>query len=35
MLVKRVATEKALPFEPLIPNGETVQATKAPPGAAK
>jgi hypothetical protein len=22
MLVKRVATEKALPFEPLIPNGK-------------
>ena len=29
MLLKRVATEKALPFEPLVPNAETVAAMKA------
>jgi DNA-damage-inducible protein J len=29
MLLKRVAAEKALPFEPLVPNAETVQAMKA------
>jgi len=29
MLLKRVATEKALPFEPLVPNAETVEAMKA------
>jgi DNA-damage-inducible protein J len=25
----RIATEKALPFEPLIPNAETIEAMKA------
>jgi DNA-damage-inducible protein J len=25
----RVAAEKALPFEPLIPNAETIEAIKA------
>jgi DNA-damage-inducible protein J len=25
----RIAKEKALPFEPLVPNAETVEATKA------
>lgn len=29
MLLKRVAAEKALPFEPLVPNTETVEAMKA------
>ncbi len=29
MLLKRVAAEKALPFEPLVPNAETVAAMKA------
>jgi DNA-damage-inducible protein J len=29
MLVKRIATEKALPFEPLVPNKETIEAMKA------
>jgi DNA-damage-inducible protein J len=29
MLLKRVAAEKALPFEPLAPNAETVEAMKA------
>ncbi len=29
MLVKRIATEKALPFEPLVPNRETIEAMKA------
>lgn len=29
MLLKRVAAEKALPFEPLVPNTETVAAMKA------
>jgi DNA-damage-inducible protein J len=29
MLLKRVAAEKALPFEPLVPNAETVEAMKA------
>jgi DNA-damage-inducible protein J len=29
LLLKRVAAEKALPFEPLVPNGETVEAMKA------
>ncbi|MGA3403100.1 MAG: type II toxin-antitoxin system RelB/DinJ family antitoxin [Acetobacteraceae bacterium] len=27
--MKRVAAEKALPFEPLVPNAETVEAMKA------
>jgi DNA-damage-inducible protein J len=29
LLLKRVAIEKALPFEPLVPNAETVAAMKA------
>ena len=29
MLVKRIAKDKALPFEPLVPNRETIEATKA------
>ncbi|BBK29885.1 DNA-damage-inducible protein J [Stella humosa] len=29
MLLKRVAAEKALPFEPLTPNAETIAAMKA------
>jgi DNA-damage-inducible protein J len=29
LLLKRVAAEKALQFEPLIPNAETVEAMKA------
>ena len=29
LLLKRVAAEKALPFEPLVPNAETVAAMKA------
>jgi DNA-damage-inducible protein J len=29
MLLFRVAREKALPFEPLIPNAETIEAMKA------
>jgi len=29
LLMMRVAAEKALPFEPLIPNEETIQAIKA------
>lgn len=28
LLLKRVAAEKALPFEPLVPNTETVAAMK-------
>ena len=28
ILLTRVASEKALPFEPLIPNAETIQAMK-------
>ena len=28
IMLTRVAREKALPFEPLIPNGETIQAMK-------
>jgi DNA-damage-inducible protein J len=28
MLVKRIAAEKALPFEPLIPNDETIEAMR-------
>lgn len=28
MMLIRVATEKALPFDPLIPNEETIQAMK-------
>lgn len=29
MLLVRVAREKALPFEPLIPNDQTIKAMKA------
>jgi len=29
MLLKRVAAEKALPFEPLVPNAETIAAMQA------
>ena len=29
LLMVRVATEKALPFEPLVPNSETIKAMKA------
>ena len=29
MLVKRIARDKALPFEPLVPNRETIEAMKA------
>lgn len=29
MLLMRVAAEKRLPFEPLVPNDETVEAMKA------
>jgi len=29
LLLKRVAAEKALPFEPLVPNGETLAAMQA------
>jgi len=29
MLLTRVAREKALPFEPLVPNAETIEAMKA------
>ncbi len=29
LLLKRVAAQKALPFEPLVPNAETVEAMKA------
>ncbi len=29
LLLKRVAAEKALPFEPLVPNAETIAAMNA------
>ncbi len=29
LLMVKIAAEKALPFEPLIPNTETIQAMKA------
>ena len=29
LLLRRVAAEKALPFAPLVPNAETVEAIKA------
>jgi DNA-damage-inducible protein J len=29
LLLRRVAAEKALPFEPLVPNAETVAAMRA------
>jgi DNA-damage-inducible protein J len=28
MMMKRIAVEKALPFEPLVPNPETIEAIK-------
>jgi DNA-damage-inducible protein J len=29
LLLKRIAAEKALPFEPLVPNAKTIAAIKA------
>ncbi len=29
LMLKRVVAEKALPFEPLVPNAETIEAIKA------
>ena len=29
LLLVRIAREKALPFEPLVPNAETIEAVKA------
>jgi DNA-damage-inducible protein J len=29
MMMMRIATEKVLPFEPLVPNSETIEAMKA------
>lgn len=29
MMMMRIAKEKALPFEPLVPNAETIEAMKA------
>lgn len=29
ILLTRIAREKALPFEPLVPNGETIEAMRA------
>jgi DNA-damage-inducible protein J len=29
MLLTRIAREKALPFEPLVPNAETIETMKA------
>ena len=29
MMMMRIAMEKALPFEPLVPNAETIEAMKA------
>ena len=29
MMMVRIAREKALPFEPLVPNDETIEAIKA------
>jgi DNA-damage-inducible protein J len=29
MMMTRIASEKALPFEPLVPNDETIEAMKA------
>ena len=28
MMMTRIAREKALPFEPLVPNGETIEAIR-------
>ena len=29
LMMVRIATEKALPFEPLVPNADTIEAMKA------
>ncbi len=29
LMMMRIATDKALPFEPLVPNAETIEAMKA------
>jgi len=29
LMMQRIATEKRLPFEPLVPNAETIEAMKA------
>ena len=29
LMVRRIAAEKALPFEPLVPNAETIDAMRA------
>ena len=29
LMMTRIAVEKALPFEPLVPNAETIEAMKA------
>jgi DNA-damage-inducible protein J len=29
MMMTRIAAEKALPFEPLVPNAETIEAMRA------
>lgn len=29
MMMVRIATEKALPFDPLVPNAKTIEAMKA------
>ncbi len=29
LMMIRIATDKALPFEPLVPNAETIEAMKA------
>jgi len=29
LMMVRIATDKALPFEPLVPNAETIEAMKA------
>ena len=29
LMMMRIATDKALPFQPLIPNAETIEAMKA------
>ena len=29
LMVRRIAVEKALPFEPLVPNAETIDAMRA------
>ena len=33
-MMVRIATEKRLPFEPLVPNEETIAAMEAPHGGA-